>query len=281
MLGSHMGGVKVLSPVDAPALKRLLDVHPIENIAVAARLDQFGINRATSGIELVGYWESDRLVSVLSDGFSLHPIGATPEALDAFSRWVEHRRCTSILGVRDEAIGLWERLCERSFTQWASPREVRDHQMVMAIPAHTPVRSLARVQVIPTSHLDAYHDASIAMYTEEVCVAPMDPYGSYREHVAGLMMKGLTLGVIDAGRVTFKADIVAQSGPYCQVGGVWLAPDLRGQGLSVPLMEAVVALCRERVETVTLYVNYYNASAVRCYEAVGFVQVGECATVMY
>ncbi|MCL2737123.1 MAG: GNAT family N-acetyltransferase [Propionibacteriaceae bacterium] len=276
-----MGDVRVLSRADQPDVLRLLQLRPVDNIIISSKVRQCGVERAWLGNDLVGYWEDGQLVSFLSDGFSLHPINATPAALDAFSLRLEHRRCGSILGVRDEAMGLWQRLCDLSFTQWASPREVRDHQHVMAISGPPKVEPDQHVTWVTTRHLDSYHDASVAMYTEEVGVTPMDAQGSYRDHVASLMMKGLAMGVLRAGKVVFKADIVASAGSVCQIGGVWLDPRMRGRGLSASMMAAVVAKCRERFATVSLYVNSYNLPAVHCYRRVGFSEVSQCATILY
>ncbi|MCL2784081.1 MAG: GNAT family N-acetyltransferase [Propionibacteriaceae bacterium] len=276
-----MGEVRMLTRRDTPEVFRILDRRPIDNIVASSKVSRQRLEPAWTGSELIGYFEGPHLVSALVDGFSLHPINATDEALDAFSSCLEHRRCSSILGVRDEAMGLWERLCTRSFPQWASPREVRDHQKVMAISQDPAVVPSQSVEVITTRHLDRYLEASIAMYTEEVGVAPISPQGSYRDHVTQMMMKGHSYGVLGADSVLFKADVVATSGMICQIGGVWLAPQLRGQGLSKTFMAGVVAQCRQRFSTVSLYVNHYNLPAVRCYESVGFTQVGECATIMY
>ncbi|MDR0284756.1 MAG: GNAT family N-acetyltransferase [Propionibacteriaceae bacterium] len=276
-----MGSIRVLTRRDQSEVRRVLALRPIDNVLVASRVARGGVERVTLGNDLIGYWEAGRLVSLLSDGYSLHPVGATPAALDAFAGRLEHRRCTSIVGVRDEAMGLWQRLCDQSFTQWASPRDVRDHQQVMAISDRVRVGAETGVAPVGTRHLDSYLEAAVAMYTEEVGVAPLDPQGAYRDHVAGLMMKGQAYGVVDRGRVVFKADVVAAAGRLCQVGGVWLAPELRGLGLSESLMAGVVTGCRRTYPTVTLYVNSYNLAAVRCYTAVGFTTVSECATILY
>ena len=276
-----MGDIRVITRRDAPEVLRLLDLRPIDNIVVSSRVRKLGVERAGLGNDLVGYWENGTLISFLSNGYSLHPINATNAALDKFCERLDYRRAGSIVGVRDETMGLWQRLCDRSFTQWASPREVRDHQKVMAITSDPRIAPNTSVQVVPTRYLDSYLDAAIAMYTEEVGVAPLDIQGSYRDHVASMMMKGCTLGVVQSGRIVFKADIVADANQICQVGGVWLDPQYRGRGFSESLMAAVVTLCHERFSTVTLYVNPYNHPAVRSYEAIGFVQVSECATILY
>ena len=276
-----MGEVRVITPGHASEVWHLVTSRPIDNIVVASKMEEFGVNRARSGIDLVGYWENNHLISVLCDGPNLQPMNATEEALDAFSNYVEYRRCISILGVREESLGLWDRLCQRSFTQWASPREVRDHQKVMTLSSPPSIAPNLSVRPLQTRHLDSYLQAAISMYTEEVGVAPQNPMGTYRDHVGTLMMKGRTFGVLEGTRVVFKADIVATVSGICQIGGVWLAEEYRGKGLSAGLVSGVINLCQERFSTVSLYVNPYNHPAVRCYESLGFTQVSECATIMY
>jgi len=68
----------------------------------------------------------------------------------------------------------------------------------------------------------------------------------------------------------------------CQVQGVWVDPELRGQGLSVHGMAAVVQQCLERLApAVTLYVNDFNTAARRAYERVGFRDVGTFMSVLF
>jgi predicted GNAT family acetyltransferase len=151
----------------------------------------------------------------------------------------------------------------------------------MAISGEPLVAADPRLGLATSRHLDPYHAASLAMYTEEVGVAPMSPYDGYRSHVASLIKQGMAYCVLQKGQVVFKADVVASAGPICQIGGVWLAPAWRGLGYSEALMSAVVMACRNHHSTVSLYVNSYNRPAINCYRAVGFEQVSECATVLY
>jgi predicted GNAT family acetyltransferase len=46
-------------------------------------------------------------------------------------------------------------------------------------------------------------------------------------------------------------------------------------------MAAVVDLCREQWQNVTLYVNDFNTTARALYRRVGFDEVGALATVLY
>jgi len=63
---------------------------------------------------------------------------------------------------------------------------------------------------------------------------------------------------------------------------VWVAPELRGQGLSVPAMASVVHLTRLSIApVVSLYVNSFNTAALRTYASVGFRPYGHFATVLF
>jgi predicted GNAT family acetyltransferase len=122
------------------------------------------------------------------------------------------------------------------------------------------------------------------MFTEEVGVSPElgDGGASYRARVAELVRSGRSFVRVEDGRVVFKAEIGAVSRAACQVQGVWVAPDRRGEGLSVTGMAAVVrASLAEIAPVVSLYVNDFNAPALAAYRRVGFEQVGTFATVLF
>ena len=112
--------------------------------------------------------------------------------------------------------------------------------------------------------LDILMPACIEMFTEEVGVSPTTGSdGSlYRARVRELVASGRAIARIENGQVLFKAELGSVSSQVCQVQGVWVRPDLRGQGLSAPGMASVVRYARERfAPTVSLYVNGYNEPA--------------------
>ena len=120
--------------------------------------------------------------------------------------------------------------------------------------------------------------------TEEVGVSPLGSDGGvlYRARVRELVAAGRSFARIDDGEVLFKAEIGAVSDQVCQVQGVWVHPEHRGTGLAGPGMAAVVSLAEERVAPiVSLYVNGFNVPARRCYDRVGFSQVGSFTTVLF
>jgi predicted GNAT family acetyltransferase len=122
------------------------------------------------------------------------------------------------------------------------------------------------------------------MFTEEVGVSPTasDGGAAYRARVAELIRAGRAFARIDDGRVVFKAEIGSVTPSACQVQGVWVAPDLRGRGLSVPGMAAVVNTALADVApVVSLYVNDYNSAARAAYRRVGLTDCGTSMSVLF
>jgi hypothetical protein len=82
--------------------------------------------------------------------------------------------------------------------------------------------------------------------------------------------------------VLFKAEFGAVTRSVCQVQGVWVDPPLRGRGLSVGGMAAVVEAALHSVSpVVSLYVNDFNVPALAAYRRVGFTDVGMFMSVLF
>lgn len=281
--GGGVGRVRVLGREDLPAVLRLLGQRPIENVFVGSRIRAAGVAAASLGCPIWGYERDGELRSLCHAGANLVPVNADEDAVAA---WVEfagpERTCFSIIGPSETALDLWQRLSRRWGSSWSRVREVRPRQPVMAIfdqPLVTPDPEVRRMGL---EHWDSYYEAAVKMYTEEVGVSPVqgNPAG-YRFYVRQLISSGRAFGLIQNGRVVFKADVGSVAGSVCQVQGVWLDPALRGRGLAAPAMAKVVQLARTIAPTVSLYVNDYNKPARATYARVGFTDVGEFATIHY
>ncbi len=281
--GGGVGRVRVLGREDLPAVLRLLGQRPIENVFVGSRIRAAGVAAASLGCPIWGYERDGELRSMCHAGANLVPVNADSDAVAA---WVEfagpERTCFSIIGPSEVALDLWRRLSHRWGSTWSKVREVRPRQPVMAIfdqPLVTPDPGVRRMGL---EHWDSYYEAAVKMYTEEVGVSPVqgNPAG-YRFYVRQLISSGRAFGLMQNGRVVFKADVGSVAGSVCQVQGVWLDPALRGRGLAAPAMAKVVQLARTIAPTVSLYVNDYNKPARATYARVGFTDVGEFATIHY
>jgi GNAT superfamily N-acetyltransferase len=277
------GSVRVLGRTDLPSAIRVLSANPVENVFVASRIRAAGLEQASLGCPVWGYERDGALRALCHAGSNLVPVNADAGALEAWAEFAGPQRgCASIIGPSQVALELWRRLSDRWGSGWSEVRNVRPRQPVMSIssPPTGPIDQ--RVRRVTLDQWNAYTDAAVKMYTEEIGVSPVqgNPAG-YRFYVRQLITSGRAFGIFDRDRVIFKADLGSVSGSVCQVQGVWLDPALRGRGLAAPAMAAVVQLARTMVPTVSLYVNDYNLPARATYARVGFTEVGEFATVHY
>lgn len=282
----HTGRVRLrtLDDDDRAEVWHLLSQDPIQNVFVAARVEAYGLDSWRLGCPIWGWFVDGALTALCHSGSNLVPVNADDEALDAFVGATKgFRRCSSIVGPSAAALGLWRRLTLRWGSRWATVREVRASQPMMALWDAPIVDADPRVQRITMDHLDSYFDAAVRMYCEEVGVTPLTggPTEPYRDYVQRLIEQGRAFGIVEDGRVIYKSDIGSAAQGVGQVQGVWLDPELRGRGLAPAAMAGVAALAREEFSTISLYVNDFNAPARATYERVGFEQVGEFATILY
>ncbi len=279
---SVASSLRVLGEADLPAAVDHLASDPVANVFVSARIEAAMAHSWRLGGELWGYGHGREWSGLCYSGANLVPDAAEPAAIAAFAERARRRgrRCSSIVGPREQVLMLWAELEDA----WGPARDVRDDQPVMAITQAPLVDGDPRVRRVREDELDILMPACIEMFTEEVGVSPIvGGDGSlYRARVRELVLSGRAVARIDDGQVVFKAELGSVSSLACQVQGVWVRPDLRGRGISGPGIATVVRYARERfAPTVSLYVNGYNEPAKRAYERVGFSEVGTFATVLF
>ncbi|MGH3498030.1 MAG: GNAT family N-acetyltransferase [Nocardioidaceae bacterium] len=274
-------GLRVLGPDDVDAARRVVARDPLTNVFVGHRIDVTGLQPRWLGGEVWGWAEDGRLVSLCHHAANLVPVEATPQALAAFAeRAAQGRRtCSSIVGPRADVEILWDLLRPA----WGRPRSERWNQPFMTVSGPATMAPDPRVRPVLLDELDVLYPASVAMYTEEVGVSPENGEGaSYRARVAQLISRGWAFARIDDGEVVFKAEVGAATAEACQVQGVYVHPNHRGEGLAAAAVAAVIAHAQRTIApVVTLYVNHHNVPARRAYERAGFRQTGTFATILF
>ena len=274
-------GLRVLGPGDVAALLALTEKDPVVNVFVDYRARLTQLEQRWLGGEVWGYVEDGELVSACHAAANLVPVEATPAAIEAFAARAEtqRRRCATLVGPTNAIRPLWQRLSRT----WHDAREVRWHQPHLEIRGSTAVAPDPGVRRTEPTDLEAIYPACVAMYTEEVGVSPEAGGGDlYRARVSQLISKGWSFARIEDGEVVFKAEVACASPYVCQVQGVYVHPDRRGEGLAAPGMAAVVEAARAEIAPiVSLYVNAHNEPARRAYARVGFEEIGTFSTVMF
>jgi RimJ/RimL family protein N-acetyltransferase len=273
---------RILTPNDVEPVSRVLHADPVSNIFVSSRIEAGVLSPHTPGV-LWGWPEAEPR-SLLHVGQNMVPVAVDQVAIAAFVEALGRRRSAqAILGPADMALPLWAALSRRWGRNYSVTREVRPRQPLMAITSPPVWPADTRVRPITFREFDSYLEAFLAMYREEVGGGNLDSHTevSFRQYCQSLIANNRTFGIVENGRVVFKADIGAASTGVAQVQGVWLSPELRGQGLSAGAMSAVTEYVLAEFRTACLYVNSFNVRAIRCYERVGYTQVDEFATVLF
>jgi predicted GNAT family acetyltransferase len=278
--------VRPLTSHDAMAMRQLLLRDPITHCFAASRIvaanGQVDTDPWRIGGELLGCFADGELLSAVYAGANVIPIETTPATREAFIAHLSQgpRRCSSLVGSAVEVLHLWDGLAHR----WGPAREVRADQPLMAITGPPVVGADPQVRIVRTEEIDLLLPASVAMFTEEVGISPMSGgMGSaYRARVADLIASKRAFARIEEGSVIFKAEVGACAIGVCQIQGVWVAPERRGEGVSIGGMAGAVALAQAAVAPcVSLYVNNFNTAARASYSRVGFDIVGTFATVLF
>jgi len=274
--------VRLLDERDRGAVLAICDRDPVANVFVSSRVRAHGLEPGRLGAQMWGHAPGGQLESLCYSGANLVPVAATPDAVAAFADRAlrQGRRCSSVVGPAEDIQALWALLRP----QWGPAREIRPVQPVMVIsgPPLVPPDPLVR-QVLP-DEIDILWPACVAMFTEEVGVSPLtgDGGASYRARLAQLIRAGRAFARIEAGRVIFKAEVGAVTPQACQIQGVWVRPEYRGQGLAAPGMAAVVVeAAKSFAPLVTLYVNEFNQPARAAYLRTGFTEVGRFMSVLF
>lgn len=274
-------GLRPLGPDDLHDVEVLLDQRPVENLFFTAKLAQYGLDRRRVG-KVHGFERDGVLTAVCLDAGTIFPAGFDPEAVPAFVRAIGPvRSAASILGPSMTALGVYLGLKERWPGAWGRVSNVRQRQPLMRLDRPPTTSGDERVRLLTTAEYASYLDASVDMYTEEIGSSPFKYGTGYERFVRDRLRQGDAYGIVDDGEVIFKADLGPRLAGHAQLQGVWVHPKRRGEGLSVPALAEMLRQVMEKFPLVSLYVNDFNAPAIRAYERLGFVTVGSLSTVHY
>ena len=275
--------IRALDVHSIDQVKTLIEQDPVRHCFLAARLEQSKQSRfRPSYPDLIGYFDDGKLKSLLMTGANLVPVNTSLIARQEFAAALTRsgRRSSSIVGPAEEVMDLWSRVSD----SWGPAREVRANQPVMAIRKNSPVEIDHEVRYSNHSDLEELLPACIAMFTEEVGISPTSNGGgsAYRNRISELVSGRRSFVKYLGSELVFKAEVGTVGAGVAQIQGVWVKPEFRGQGISVPAMAAVVKLIlADLAPVVSLYVNDYNEVALNTYRSAGFEHVDTFATILF
>jgi len=275
--------IRALDVHSIDQVKTLIEQDPIRHCFLAARIEQTKQSRfRPSYPDLLGYFDDGKLKSLLMTGANIVPVNTSLIARQEFATALNRagRRSSSIVGPAEEVLDLWNKVSDH----WGSAREIRASQPVMAIRTNSSKAIDHEVRYSNLADLDDLLPACIAMFTEEVGISPTANGGAsaYRNRISELVSARRSFVKYVGSELVFKAEVGTVGAGVAQIQGVWVKPEFRGQGISVPAMAAVVKLIlADTAPVVSLYVNDFNEVALNTYRSVGFEHVDTFATILF
>jgi len=275
--------IRALDVHSIDQVKTLIEQDPVRHCFLAARIEQTKQSRfRPSYPDLLGYFDDGKLKSLLMTGANIVPVNTSLIARQEFATALNRagRRSSSIVGPAEEVLDLWNKVSDH----WGSAREVRASQPVMAIRTNSSKAIDHEVRYSNLADLDDLLPACIAMFTEEVGISPTANGGAsaYRNRISELVSARRSFVKYVGSELVFKAEVGTVGAGVAQIQGVWVKPEFRGQGISVPAMAAVVKLIlADTAPVVSLYVNDFNEVALNTYRSVGFEHVDTFATILF
>ncbi len=260
-------------PADLDALRGLLEEDVEQNLFLLDILSRGGIVSADEqGLWLAAKDDAGALIAVLYAAITGKGRPAStavpwgpPDACRMLGAWLAHWRGTRmIVGPREACDAVWEGL-------GAPPPLTRFNQRLYICDS-PPTGDRLPVSLAEESDLDALAEMHAQMLHEDLGIAIED--------IEPTVHRGQVLWNIRIGRTWIHRDAsgaiaftirVGTHGPLgAQVGGTFVPPALRGQGISTRCMRDLNARLLRDVPRVSLHVNEANLAAVRCYENAGY-----------
>jgi len=91
--------------------------------------------------------------------------------------------------------------------------------------------------------------------------------------------KGRTFVVTENGKLIFKADIVAETDDVVYLEGIYVAPEMRGQGIGSKCLSKLSLQLLERAGHICLLSNVDFKGAHRSFEKAGYKNTDKCQTI--
>jgi len=180
------------------------------------------------------------------------------------------QNCTGthmLMGEQDGVQMFWEFYAGR---QAQMRKSCREHLLELRPPVELR-EEVPGLRLATAEDLDAIVPIHALMACEESGLNPLDidPEGFRRRYLRRIQ-KQRSWVWMDSGNVVFKAEIVSQTPHVAYLEGIWVNPDNRSQGQGTNCVLQLSKQLLSRSESVCLFVNAENTSAITFYERMGF-----------
>jgi hypothetical protein len=269
--------VRPVLPDERPALRALLLQDPLPNLFLLSLIENDALAGESVRGVFYGLWEGVKRSGGARELAAVAYVSSAGLVVP-FCPWVEH---AAVLGrhlaqLHDIALLIGPRVTSDELWRAADQRAiVRTRYEQRLYVAHAAAkgpsaRGLRLATLDDAGELAAF---SSRMMLEDLGFDPA--VTNPRGHAAAVQRRireGRSWVVEQHGRLIFKIDLGSTCSMGAMVGGTYVIPELRGQGVCCAAMRGVLRILLAIHPCVTLHLNEANAPAVGCYEGAGFVK---------
>jgi ribosomal protein S18 acetylase RimI-like enzyme len=203
-----------------------------------------------------------------------------PAAVDAFA--IQARRHPAFRMVVGPP-ALVERFCER-VQVWSRPLRARNTRQPLFVVTRETLRAPeveVPVRLALADETPVVAENAAAMMLGELGYDPLERRPGFAYGVGRLIDRGWWWVWFESAELRFMLNVGALTDQTMQLQGVWTPPAQRRRGYATLAMGAICARLLQRVPSLSLHVNDFNANAVALYRRLGFYEVGELATYLF
>ena len=210
-----------------------------------------------------------RAAALVIPGRLVVPFAPDPADALAIGRWLRGRYpACMLIGPRPESDALWD-----GWTHGHTPPLRFYDQRLYTIDTPTVGPRVPGFRRAVLSDWETIASFSGAMEQEDLGRDPRQvEAGLHGRVVRDRIERGATWVIERDGELVFTLNVGTICEHGCQVGGTYVPPAHRGQGIATEGMQAMVRHLLTESPMVTLHVNEANTPAVRAYERVGFAR---------
>jgi len=271
-----------LGPHDVPEVLSFLEDEPVLNAYLVALVLRDAMARPQDA-----WWGARRhgrltaLVFAGPQSGAVLPAGTDDEAHRALGRAMREApdprpERLQIIGPRRAVAALGE-----SFPGPGWTRRLERDQIYLALTADalTPGPTRADLREARSEDYAFLYQAGADLRLEELLEDPreLDPI-AYARRVHEECHDGWTWLVRDARGLCFRAGLSALTIEAAQVSGVWVPPNLRGQGVATSALRELCGRLLQRARQVCLFANESNTPALALYRRLGFRPLADWAS---
>lgn len=192
----------------------------------------------------------------------------TARALEALSEMAQTRTNTHmIMGEKQRIEDFWNYYAEAGQERRLACRELL-FELRWPVEKHQKHSGL-RLATIEDLDLVVPVHAELALAESGVNPMEKDPQG-FRERCSRRIEQGRTWVQVENAELIFKADVISCTPDVTYLEGVWVNPNLRGQGLGLRCMSQLAESLLSHTKSLCLLVNETNTAAQLLYKRAGY-----------